>query len=86
MKEVDKIVDKYDLLVESLSRTVERAQSVLDSREQDVATASSSTQQPDPHQQPQLHQQTEPGDLEPPVRFSNIKFDDISYDDVMGNI
>lgn len=71
-KEVDKIVQKYDLLLHNISRSVTEAQQHVEEVEQTLCTPLAAT---DPVQQ------TDTGntvtELKPPVSFINISFADI---------
>ena len=83
IKEVDKIVNKYDLLVANISRTIEGANKKIDAAQEYVEDLQQRTTLP-PHHPAQREQTTPDGNtnMDPPVSFSSISFSDIEYDDV----
>ena len=82
--EVDSIVGKYDLLVQSLSRTVDVAKQQVDSQEKALVRVQQSHAQTKTPTIRQIQSSTE--SLEPPVRFSDTSFADVEYRDVIRNI
>ena len=83
IKEVDKIVNKYDLLVENISRTIEGANTKLEAAQEYVKDFQQRTSLP-LHHPAEQEQSTAEGisNPDPPVSFSTISFSDITYEEV----
>ena len=82
--EVDSIVGRYELLVQSLSRTVDEAKQQVDSQEKALVRVHQSHAQTKTPTIRQIQSSTE--SLEPSVRFSDTSFADVEYRDVIRNI
>ena len=92
MKQIDTVVSKYDLLLESVSRSVETAEKKIDEAQavitqrlheaaQQVEELQSPTSPTPPPEQIRRESDSDPL-LEDPVRFLDISFSDIDYNDV----
>ena len=91
MKQIDTVVNKYDLLLESVSRSVKTAEKKIDDAQalisQRLVEAQQQTEEMQQHHPLLATPQTvsesasEPS-LEEPVKFLNFSFGDISYEEV----